>query len=460
MFALLLSVTVSACQQQSSPPQPERDLTLELVARTPARTHAWWPSVVEVWAVNHSDHAVPIVRAMGESWDDLVEPFLAWRGTLTNSDGTSSVLPTGAAHAGCGLHSTSWVQNILSVPPGGREKLFVGGLNGLFAREQSGTIDVQLEYTYRGRPSLPSPPTDELQRFGALAGVAPFRLQSNELRVELLPPAISGSELVRDFSIEVELENEGRFAEFGIPHGRALLRNVSNRTHRIVHPTAAGIVGLARPDGWPSTRRFGPDFREQPLDLGPGARVEIEFDELLCLHPWWMGPTHDLQLAYVWSGLPADQALFERDPRAAYGHMADVPPFVVRSSTFRIEITKPLVLEIVPRAPLPKAGSYALSDVLGLRLRNVGEVSISLSDAKAPLEATVHTPDGWLHFLDFSGEFALPAHAEIDLFRLDANVRSVETGVPPRANELAGASIKRAVWTRPVGALQVALERR
>src|SRR5262245_28366417 len=210
---MLAALAIVACQD-TGVPYPERDLELELGLNAPSRCHAWWAIVVEAWVESHSSHAVPIVRAMDGSWNDRVEPYLHFAGTYTGPDGRSTALPNPVSF--CGNYDSNWVAGILSVRPGGRERILSIDIHDLLGtgpgpggRERAGSVDLGLEYVYEARPSRPSQwgaePADQAARFGALAGVAPFRLTSDCLHLELVPPPVDARDIERDLVLELEL---------------------------------------------------------------------------------------------------------------------------------------------------------------------------------------------------------------------------------------------------------------
>ena len=475
----MLALLIAGLCWQGTVPRPERDMELSLVLKTPVRTHPWWPIVVEVWVENRSTSTVPIVREMDGSWEGWVEPFLAWRGTVTTADGKSNPIPTGAHAARCGNYASNWVAGILAVPPGERLRLFDKDIHDLFRTATwqhpwnlQGSVELRLEYEYRAQPSRPSqweptPAAEEL-RFGAFSGVAPFKMTSGPVVLELLPCPVSAEELERDLVLEVEIENGGRFFAWEPLRGRARLRNVSTRTHPVLHPERGARIGftlasrLDYPHGWMGAPPYGPD-------LAPGEALEIPLESvflrLTCIKPseLWVTGSHSLRLVYVWDGDPVIQDYERIDLPAGYGPMADVPPFMLLSSEVQIEVVNPLVVELVPRAPVPLDRRYRLSEVLALVLRNAGEESLELASTEAPLGIDLCAPDGWCHSFEIARPLVLPPHAELELtsdpdLGIDAWRVDESVGVQPRNR--GEASVRRKGWSGSVQSRQVAFELR
>lgn len=455
MRTLALLLVAGCTVQPDEPPHPERDLRLSLVLKTPQRTHPWWPILVEAWVENTSSQPVPIVRAT--SWDDRTEPTIQWQRTWP--DGRTA--PLVSAEAGsCGMYDSNWVHRIVEVPPGGRERITAGGLAGrlLADPERPDTFELRLEYGFHATPSRPmgqaEVPLEEDGRFGALAGVAPFRLVSNAVTLEVVPPSLRSQELERELSVEVELVDDGRFLAWEEPRGRARLRNDSTRTQRIPHPD--GCMGLVRRGG-PLATGWSP---EHTLELRAGETLEFPLEKAMLGRDWREHAETTLELVYRWDARPAGLNHDAPDVIAAYGPLGDLPPFELRSRPCQTRRLSPLTVELVPLAPVPAKRRYPLSQLFALLLRNTGDRELELASPENPLHVQIHLPDSQSHYVDVAHTLVLPPHAEHDLTADpelgNAWIHDRSTGIEP--TRIGRASVSRAGWYRPVESREVEFE--
>jgi len=288
------------------------------------------------------------------------------------------------------------------------------------------------------------------KRFGALAGVAPFQMESNSVTVELVPPDVSAEEIERELTLEIELENDGHFFAWEVPRGRAWLRNVSSRSHRI----AGGLVldpGLLMCGGLDCAGS---------LELGPGEGLEFPL-ECLRYHEWRTRSEHDLELVFECGrrAVPFDPD--DADPPEGCRAMAEVPPFELRTGAFRIVMESPLVLELVPLAAVPSRRRYRLSEVLRLELRNEGAEPIELASPDAPLEVGLHAPDGWTHRFEVSRGLVVPPRGELELTldpELGIDAWNMDESSGARRQEKGEAYLQRKGWARPVMSRQAKFE--
>ncbi|NOT29865.1 MAG: hypothetical protein HOP15_05380 [Planctomycetes bacterium] len=279
------------------------------------------------------------------------------------------------------------------------------------------------------------------------------------MTIELVPPSVSSQEIEREFTLEVELENEGRFFAWELLRGRAWIRNVASRSHRIVHPGLASL-GLVGPGGWPSRGSWS-DCRET-LELGPGERVDVPLARTLGAHDWRARSEHDLELVHVWNGRIEQFDPEKPDLPAGYGAMADVPTFELRTRAFRIVMESPLTVELVPLAPVPSGRRYRLSEILRLELRNVSDKPVELASSEAPLEIEVFAPDSH-HRFKVSRVLVLPAHGELELtsdpeLGIDAWSENERIGARPRNK--GQAYLRRKGWVHPVSSRPVKFDLR
>ncbi|NOT29861.1 MAG: hypothetical protein HOP15_05360 [Planctomycetes bacterium] len=398
--------------------------------------------------------------------------MVAWRLSVTAPDGHVTPIVTGPFDVGCGLYDSNWVKRIVLVPPGGRLRVGTMDLSsfaraGARHRWLSGSLEARVEYQYNAIPSRPSQseeaPPEVAKRFGALAGVAPFRMESNSVTVELVPPSVSADEIERELSLEIELENDGHFFAWELPRGRAWLGNVSSRSHRIVHPGFSGL-GLCTP-GHSLT---GPLDCAESLELGPGERLEVSLASYMRYREWRAQKEHGLELVYAWGGrpgfwggrpVPFDPENPDLPERCRA--MADVPPFELRTRAFRIVMESPLIVELVPLAPVPSGRRYRLSEVLRLELRNEGEKPIELASQDAPLEVNLEAPDGWPHRFELSRMLVLPPHGELELTsdpELGIDAWSVNENSGAVRQDHGSASLQRKGWLQPVRSEPVKFE--
>jgi hypothetical protein len=360
----------------------------------------------------------------------------------------------------CGNYDSNWVGGILVVPAGGRQRILIRDLREIVrtgpARHRwlSGKAELRLEYEYKGRPSRATQwecePREKEKRFGAFARVAPFRMQSNAVMFELVPPAVGPDELEWDLVIELELQNDGHFFSWELPRGRARIRNVSAHNHRIARP-GKGCLGLVPPGSWVPGWESR-DWRDATLELGPGEELVVPVEPSYIDDP--LQNEYTLELAYCWIG---------GEPTLANAELAEVPPFELRTGGRRIVRESPLVVELVPVAPVPGGRRYRLTEILELVLRNTGDAPLELASADEPLRIDLYPPDGSVRTFEISKPLVLPPHSERNLIAdpelgIDGWSYDTSNGAVPRPR--GEAAVQREGWVRALSSRQVTFELR
>ncbi|MEO2089299.1 MAG: hypothetical protein ABGY75_07360 [Gemmataceae bacterium] len=131
----------------------------------------------------------PVVRPGDGSYDGRGEPYTFMTATLTRPGGEAIDLKR-VQVGKCGIYDTQWALRVETLRPG--ESIPIRGVIG-FPLDEEGTVVARLFYRYTARPSdlfvtSLSHPTGRGVTHGRMAGVPPFEVVSDPVRVEVVRP--------------------------------------------------------------------------------------------------------------------------------------------------------------------------------------------------------------------------------------------------------------------------------
>ncbi|MBK7878252.1 MAG: hypothetical protein IPJ77_21565 [Planctomycetes bacterium] len=444
----------------------ERDL--RLVARIEGTTpaYSWWPLSIDVELVNASPSTSYRIVLPGDGSDaGLREPDVFLSTEILAEDGTWTLMPRHGA-VRCGTYDSNWLDEVVRLAPGASRRLQWISKPDL---PDHGTVRLRAHYVYTARPARSRSGAEDPAAslgLGAMEGVEPFELVSAPLEFVLAAPETTRAQLERDLALEVTREGSGPAFSWELQHFRARLTNRSTtRALRVVRPTFPWLDGchqprvtdFARVDLGSGTLQAasrlaggfydGPmdgelqrprevDWREQVVELLPGQSIECELPPSFALHEVEKARTAALSIEYAYDGRPACGA--DRLPAtapAAFGAMAAIPPFRLRSNEVAWPVRSPMRIEVVPRADRDPRQATSLSECLRIVLRNDGDEPIEVSSAQRAAKLEVSTSQFTLgeRSVDVRGTLAigplvLPARGELSLLEDPAvDVRALWT---------------------------------
>jgi hypothetical protein len=444
----------------------ERDL--KLVARIEGTTpaYSWWPLSIALDIVDRSPStSYPIVMPGDGSDADMREPHVYFTTEVLSPDGTWTLLPR-QGMARCGNYDPNWLDEVVRLAPGASRRL--QWFSKPFLPDH-GAVRLRAHYVYKARPAGSSwgaeDPSASLG-LGDMAGIEPFELVSAPLEFVLATPETTRAELERDLVLEVTRDETGPAFSWELQHFHARLSNRSaTRAYRVVRPTfprreecheprLSDLFRVDLGDGrMQGSSRLGGgfydgpmdgelrrpqqvDWREQVVELLPGQSLDCELPPSFALHEVEKARTAALGIEYAYDGRPYCGALgIPAAAPEAFGAMAAIPPFRIRSNEVTWPVRSPIRIEVVPRADRDPLRASSLSECLRIVLRNEGAEPIEVSSAESVAKLEVSTSQFALgnRSVDVRGTLTigplvLPARGELSLLEDPAvDVRALWT---------------------------------